>query len=429
MANNLEVATLITNEVARIAHNASAFLGRMNQDYESSWRGQYPAGSTVRARLPVQFTVRSGATANIQDITDSYVPIVVQPEVSIDFAISDFDLTLAVQNDGSISKGFRTRFLKPAGLKLASAIDTAVGVLVKNNTANFIGTPGTGMTSIADVLNAKVPAQNEGVPSMENMFAALSPVANANVVAGLATLFNDQSKISQQYKSGIVADSLGLEFVMSQNIPSHTVGPLGGTPVTAAANQGLINVGATDNPNAQTTTLLTQGWTAAAAARVAAGDVITIAGVFAINPENKQSTGVLRNFVVTAAASSDAGGLASLIIAPAIIAATGTGTSAYANVTARPAGGAAITVLTGGAGLSFGQNVIWHRDAITFVSPDMEIPGGMDMAYGVSAPDTGGMSLRFVRGFDIINNRRISRFDVLYGAAVTRMGWVVRRTG
>jgi hypothetical protein len=52
----------------------------------------------------------------------------------------------------------------------------------------------------------------------------------------------------------------------------------------------------------------------------------------------------------------------------------------------------------------------------------------MDMAAQSSLADDGGISLRFVRGFDIINNRRISRFDVLWGAAVVKPEWCVRRT-
>jgi hypothetical protein len=142
-----------------------------------------------------------------------------------------------------------------------------------------------------------------------------------------------------------------------------------------------------------------------------------------VNPETKADTGSLRNFVVTADVSSDSGGNATVAISPAIIAG-----GAYQNVTARPADNAAIVVKTGTASTTYAQNILWHPDSITFVSPEMEVPGGMDMAYSVPAPDAGGISLRFVRGFDITNNKRISRFDVLWGAAVTRQGWVVRRT-
>ena len=50
------------------------------------------------------------------------------------------------------------------------------------------------------------------------------------------------------------------------------------------------------------------------------------------------------------------------------------------------------------------------------------------MAYQASLADEGGISLRFVRGFDINLNRFVSRFDVLWGAAVVLPNFGVRRT-
>lgn len=427
MANAFETATLITNEVVRIAHNSSAFLGRMNTDYEKEWKGKYAPGATVYARRPVQFTIRNGATASVQDLTDSKVAITVNPEMGIDFAVTDFDLTMAIRNDGSIDKAFRERFLKPAGLRIAAEVDYQVATLVKNATANFVGTPGTGPSTYQHIADAQIPMDNEACPRDGMRYAALSPTANAAVIGGLSGLFNAGKAISDNYKTGVMQDALGLNFVMSQNVPSHTVGPLGGTPLVNGANQGTINSGATDNPYAATTSLVTDGWTAAAAARLKKGDVITLGlggvRVESVNPETKASTGELRNFVLQADVSSDASGNATLVIAPAIIAG-----GAFQNVTARPADNAAITVVSGAASTTYRQNIIWHRDAITFVSPEMEVPGGMDMASSSSLADEGGISLRFVRGFDILNNKRVSRFDVLWGAAVTKPEWVVRRT-
>lgn len=423
MANALEISTLITNEVVRIAHNNSAFLGRMNTDYEKTWKGQYAAGATIRVRKPVQFTVRSGATANVQDVTDSYTNLTVNPEIGIDFAISDFELAMSVRNDGTIDKAFRGRWLKPAGLRIAAEVDYQVATIVKNGVANFIGTPGTGPSTYQHIADAQVPMDDEACPRDGMRYAALSPTANAAVIGGLSGLFNASKEVSDNYKTGVIKDALGLGFVMSQNTPTHTVGPLGGTPLVNGVNQGLINAGATDNPYGSTTSLVTDGWTAAAAARLKKGDVITIAGVNAVNPETKQDTGSLRNFVVTADVSSDGSGNATVIISPAIIAG-----GAYQNVTARPADNVAITVKTGTASTAYRQNILWHRDAITFASPEMELPGGMEYAAQSSLADVGGVSLRFVRGFDILNNRRISRFDVLYAAAVTKPEWCVRRT-
>lgn len=423
MANALVTSTIITNEVLRIAHNASAFLGNMNTDYDDKWQGQYKPGQTVNARRPVQFTHRTGSTANVQDITESSVPVTVQPELGVDFAVSSNDLALSIGSNGNVSKEFKTRYLQPAGLKIAAILDYSIGTIMKNGFHQIIGTPGTPPASVSDILNAQVPLDRMGVPRDGMRMAAIEPGANANIVAGLATLFNNQSMLGEQYKTGLLKTGVGLDFMMSQNVPSHTVGPLGGTPLVNGANQGLTNAGSTDNPFAPTTSLVTDGWTAAAAARLNQGDTFTLANVFSVNPETKASTGVLQSFVVTAAVSSDASGNATVIISPAIIAG-----GAFQNVTARPADNAALTITSGAANTTYTNNLVWHRDAVTFVSPKQELPGGMDMAYQASMADEGGISLRFVRGFDITNNRFISRFDVLWGAAVTLPNFGVRRT-
>lgn len=423
MANSLQTATLITNEVLRIAHNNSAFLGRVSTSHEKEWKGKYAPGATVYARNPVQFRIRNGAAASIQDITESRTPITVQPELGIDFAVSDFDLTTAVRNDGSVDSAFRDRYLKPAGLRISAEIDMQLGLLIKNQTANFVGTPGTGPSTLAHLADAMVPLDNFACPRDGMRYGAITPAANAALVPTLAPLYNPSSKMGEQYNSGLLQAALGFDPKMSQNVPVHTVGALGGTPLVNGANQGTTTAVATENPYAATTSLVTDGWTAAAATRLNKGDVITLAGVFAVNPETKQSTGSLRQFVVTADAASSGAGALTAVISPAIIAA-----GAFQNVTALPADNAAITVVNGTAATAYAQNLIWHKEAISFVSPEMEVPGGMEMASSASLADEGGISLRFVRGFDILNNRRISRFDVLWGAAVVLQDWVCRRT-
>jgi hypothetical protein len=421
---NLHVtSTIVTNDILRIAHNASAFLGNVNTDYKESWTGEYKPGTTVKARGPVQFTHRDGETASVQDITERSVDVTLQPLLGIDFAVNLTDLAHSIGSDGNVDKAFRMRYSKPAGLKLAALVDFRIATLMKNGFHQIVGTPGTPPASVTDLLQAQVPLDRMSVPRDGMRMAAIEPGANASVVAGLSTLFNDQRTLGEQYKSGIIKTGLGLDFAMSQNVPAHTVGPLGGTPLVNGANQGLINSGATDNPFAATTSLVTDGWTAAAAARLNQGDTFTIAGVFSVNPETKVSTGVLQSFVVTANVSSDGSGNATVVISPAIIAG-----GAYQNVTARPADNAALTITSGAANTTYTQNIIWHRDAFTFVSPEQELPGGMDVSTKATMADEGGLSLRFVRGYDISLNRYISRLDVLWGGAVTLPNFGVRRT-
>ena len=423
MANAIVTATVVTNEVLRVAHNASAFLGNVNTDFKESWNGEYKPGSTLKARAPVQFTHRSGETANVQDITERTVDVTLQPLLGLDFQVGSTELSSSIGSNGQVNKDFQNRYLKPAGLKLAALLDYNIATLMKNSFHQIVGTPGTPPASVADILNAQVPLDRMSVPRDGQRMAAIEPGANANIVAGLSTLFNNQQMLGEQYKTGVLKTGMGLDFAMSQNVPAHTVGPLGGTPLVNGANQGLINAGATDNPYAATTSLVTDGWTAAAGVRLNQGDTFTIAGVYSVNPETKVSTGVLQSFVVTAQTSSDGSGNATIVISPAIIAG-----GAYQNVTARPADNAALTITSGSANTTYTNNLIWHKDAFTFVSPEQELPGGMDMAYQASLADEGGVSLRFVRGYDITNNRFVSRFDILWGGAVTLPNFGVRRT-
>lgn len=423
MANALVTSQIVTNEVLRIAHNSSVFLGNVNTDYREAWNGEYKTGSTLKARGPVQFTHRTGETANIQDVTERTVDVVLQPLLGVDFAVGSTELSSSVGSDGKVSKEFKDRYLVPAGLKISAILDFNIGTIMKNGFHQMVGTPGTPPANFTDLLNAGVPLDRMSVPRDGKRIAAIEPGANATIAAGVSGLFNSQNVLAEQYKTGVIKTGAGLDIAMSQNVPSHTVGPLGGTPLVNGASQGLINAGATDNPYAATTSLVTNGWTAAAAARLNQGDTFTIAGVFSVNPETKASTGVLQQFLVTANASSDISGNLTAVISPAIIAG-----GAYQNVTARPASGAALTITSGSANTTYTNNLVWHKDAVTFVSPKQELPGGMDMAYQASLADEGGISLRFVRGYDITNNRFISRFDVLWGAAVVLPNFGVRRT-
>jgi hypothetical protein len=421
MANALVTSTLITNEVLRVAHNNSAFLGNVNTDYDEMWsKRDYKPGATISVRKPPMFQIRSGATAVIQDVTEPTVPVTLQPEIGVDFAVSDFDLSTAVGNDGNLEADFKRRFIDPAGKRIAGYIDAFIGSTAYKAISNFSGTPGTTPSTASSILNALIKPQNFAMPKNDTPTAAINPATNAALVDGLKGLFNDQATLARQLKTGMMATNLGVDFTMSQNVPTHTVGALGGTPLSNGATQGTTNSGSTDNPYVSTTSVVTDGWSNSVTGLLKAGDVITFAGVYAVNPETKASTGVLRDFVVTADANSDGSGNATIVVSPGVIAG-----GAFQNVTNRIADNSAITVKTGTAATAYAQNLIWHRDAITFVTVDMDLPNGMDM---VSRARYDGLSIRFVRGYDITNNRRISRFDVVAGAAVTYPDWAVRLT-
>ena len=415
MADNLITSTVILNKTMQVLHNESAFLGSINTEFNEEFAKKgMKAGASVYPRRPVQFRIRDGATASLQDVNETSVAVTVEAEFGIDFDFTEFDRTLSVDD-------FNKRYMMPAGKRLATELDTRIATRFYQAVANWSGTAGTTPSTALAMLKAASILDDVSCPRDGLRTAAMNPLAMAYMVDGLKGLLNDSGVIGKQTKTGLMATNLGMDFQMSQNVPTHTVGALGGTPLVNGASQGTTTAVATENPYAATTSLITDGWTAAASGRLKKGDVITIAGVSAVNLENKNTLSYLKQFVVTADVSSDGSGNLTAVISPAIIAA-----GAYQNVSALPADNAAITVVTGTAATAYPQNMLFHKDAFTMVTVAMDVPKGMDMAEQIAYE---GVNLRFVRGYDITNNKRISRFDLMAGYGALRPEWAVRVTG
>jgi hypothetical protein len=137
-----------------------------------------------------------------------------------------------------------------------------------------------------------------------------------------------------------------------------------------------------------------------------------VANVFSVNPQTRESTGSLQQFVVTADVTASGGGAATVTVSPAMY----TATNALATVDTFPASSAVVTFL-GAASTAYPQNLVYHKDAITFATADLLLPQGVDMA---SRAVHNGISLRIVRQYDINNDRMPCRIDVLYGYSVIR---------
>jgi hypothetical protein len=80
----------------------------------------------------------------------------------------------------------------------------------------------------------------------------------------------------------------------------------------------------------------------------------------------------------------------------------------------------------GASGGQYAQNLVYHKDAITFATADLLMPQGVDMA---ARAVHNGISLRVVRQYDINNDRMPCRIDVLYGYSVIRPQMAVRMWG
>ena len=396
MANALLTPSMITREALRIFKNSNLFLRNIDTQYDDQFaRNGAKIGDTLRIRLPNEYTVRTGKVAVPQDTVERSTPLTVSTQQGVDVAFSSAERALSLDD-------YSNRILLPAMNTLAGAI--AVNVMQSVETASnltFNGRNADGSGTIASPLaatwlDAGAMLDNVAAPRV-NRKIILDPRSQARTVNDLRGLFNNQQKIGEQYRTGEMAtDTLGFDWGMDQTVIKHTNGTYSAGTVAGAGQTG----------STLTTSAITGTFNK--------GDVITVAGVFGVNPVTKQSTGELKQFVVTANVAS---GATQIPIYPGIT----VGNVAYGTVTASPANGAAIT-LVGGAGVTFRKNIAMDPMAITMATADLELPKGVHEAYRESYD---GVSLRFITGYDVTNDNFISRFDVLYGWAAVRPEWVV----
>ena len=400
MANSILTIDMITRKALEILENNLVITRNVNRQYDDSFAVEgAKIGSTLRIRLPDRALVTDGAALQVQDDNEQFTTLTVASQKHIGINFTSAELTMQLDD-------FAERVLKPRISQLASSIDADVANAYKNIFAS-VGTPGT-VPSTSLVLLQAQQKLNENAAVMSPRYATVNPAANAGLVEGMKGLFNPTTTISNQFKNGMMGMGvLGFEEVnMSQSIKQHTTGDYG-TAITVTST--VTTEGQSTLPISFTGSSKT--WNV--------GDVFTIAGVNAVNPQTRESTGSLQQFVVTAAATGSS--TATLSISPALYSAS----QALATVSALPASGAVVTML-GAAATQYSQNLIYHKDAITFATADLLLPQGVDMA---SRQVHNGISMRVVRQYDINNDRLPCRIDVLYGFSTIRPQMAVRMWG
>ena len=400
MSNSLLTIDMITRKSLEILENNLVLTRNVNRQYDDSFAVEgAKIGSTLRIRLPDRALVTDGAALQVQADNEQFTTLTVSSQKHIGVNFTSAELTMQLDD-------FAERVLKPRVSQLASSVDADVATSYKG-IYNTVGTPGS-VPSTSLVLLQANQKLNEFATPMDQRYATVNPAANAGLVEGMKGLFNPTGTISRQFKNGMMGEGiLGLDEInMSQSISNHTNGDWGTaiTVTSTVATEGQSTLPISFTGSSKT-------WNV--------GDVFTIAGVFAVNPQTRQSTGSLQQFVVTAAATGSS--TATLNISPALY----TASNALATVNSFPAAGAVVTMV-GSANTGYPQNLIYHKDAISFATADLLLPQGVDMA---SRQVHNGISLRIVRQYDINNDRLPCRIDVLYGYNAIRPVTAVRLWG
>ena len=393
MANSLLTIDMITRKSLAILENNLVLSRNINRQYDDSFAVEgAKIGSSLRIRLPDRVLVTDGAALQTQDDNEQYTTLTVstQKHVGINFTSAELSMQL---------DDFADRVLKPRISQLASSIDADVANVFAS-VGNSVGTPGTTPATALVMLQAQQ-KMNEAAAPMSPRYLTVNPAANAALVNGLSGFFNPSDSISRQFKSGMMGENvLGYEEVnMSQSIKSFTVGSrtaTGGTTSAAVTTEGATTISITG---------------AGASGTIKAGEVFTVAARHAVNPQTRESTGSLFQFVALADVTLDGSGAGTITVAPMYSAA-----HPLATVLSLPGNSRTVTFL-GAASTTYPQNIAYHKDAFTLATADLILPQGVDMA---SRANHNGISMRIVRQYDINNDRMPCRVDVLYGYAAIR---------
>jgi len=397
-SNALLTIAMITREALRVLENNLTFTRQVSRQFDDKFGVEgAKIGTVLNVRKPPRYIGRSGQALSVEAAVETQVPVTLDTQFGVDISFSSQDLALSIDD-------FSERFLKPAIATVANKMDND-GLKLFRQVANFVGAPGTTPSAWLTFLDAGVKLDNAACPQDGQRSIVMTPRMQATLVDALKGLFQSASAIAEQYRKGKMGESGGFSFYMDQNCATHTTGALGGTPLADAA---VAQTGSN---------IITDGWSNSVTGVLKRGDVVQFAGVYEVNPQSRESVGVLKDFVITADVDSSGGGAATLPISPPIVA-----SGAMQNASAAVANNAAVTIF--GHASTYASKVsptglAFHKDAFTLACADLPLPRGVDMAARVSDKQL-GLSVRMVRAYDINSDQFPCRLDVLYGWAALR---------
>jgi hypothetical protein len=179
-------------------------------------------GSTLRIRLPNDFTVATGPALSVQDTAEQSTTLVLATQKHIDVAFSTADRTLSLDD-------YSRRVLAPMVNNLAGAVAVDIMSGAEGGICNLTANQDASFALLNPVartyLDAGAQLDMNSAP-IANRKIVNSPITEARVVGSLVGLLNPTSEISRQYVTGRMYDALGFIWMKDQTAITHTNGAL-----------------------------------------------------------------------------------------------------------------------------------------------------------------------------------------------------------
>jgi len=397
VAQVLITPSIIAKEALIQLENNLVMGDKVHREYKDEF---VKIGNTVTIRRPVKFVVTTGATRVNQNVHETTTTLVIDQRRHVSWTFSAQDLTLTIDQ-------YSERYIKPAMIALANDVDTSLCNEGATKFFNMVGTPGTTPADFAALADVAQRMDEMAIPDDMNRCLILNPAARWAMADGLSTVFNAEIT-GDTVRKGRLGEIAQFQIYGDQNIVAQTTGIYSGTPLVEIA-PAITNPNVVGGGNI-TSAIQIDGFTGTVTDALREGDILTFGNCFDVNPLSKVSTGVLKQFVVTADADTSSGAVVALVY-PSFNDGGVTDTAAYQNCTALPINNA-VVVIAGTANTAYPQNLAFHKNALGLVMVPIELP---DSAVFKARADWRGYSIRVVKAYDIDADEETIRLDILYG--------------
>jgi hypothetical protein len=365
----------------------------------------YKAGSTVKINVPPVYnaTTAFDITSNIQDTVETTKDLPI--DIISNVAMKVDSLELATEDDFAT---FMTRHGNSAIDAISANVESRVIEKCTDAVYASVGTAGSETFEYDTFGHAKQKLDEQLAPT-DGRYTLMDAYAMRKATNSAKGYLNPQGGISKMYETGTIKDPItGFDFMQNQLLNSHTNG-----------NDVTFEVRTTVSVEGQAT-LVVEGLTTTTGT-VTKGTVFTIDTVFDVDPLTKADLTTLKQFTVTADATADGSGYATLSISPALYTSASNGLE---TVSAFPADGDTCNPV-GAASTAYTQNIAYQKSAFRFISVPLEMPKNEEL---VGQYTEGGITIALVRSFDILLRDWVTRFDFLGGVSVVRPEWATRIT-
>lgn len=404
ISNIKEVGSVIAKAGAKLFEDNLAFCKSIAKADESDFDGKngYKAGQTININLPMRSIPTSAfdQTSTVQDIVEGTKPLTLNIISSQAFEINTSEFATEIGLEAVMN-----RVIKPAAVSMAHDFENKVLAQATDAIFNSVGLPGQNTFDVDVILEARQKLNENLCPkNTDERFFLFNSRAGRAAVGARKGLFQSSTEISKQYKEGYIGQSDGFNWLESEMTQTHTNG-----------NDVVFEVRTTVSTQGQST-LVVEALTTTTGT-VKKGTVFTIASVYAVNPQNKEVSTDLQQFVVTADATADGSGYATLSVSPGFYT-----TGSLQNISAFPVDGAAITPV-GSASTAYKQNIAFHKNSFRLATVPLIMPKNAEFAAQHTYK---GITMAVVYDWDQLKRSMVLRMDVLGGLCEERPEWACR---